>query len=641
MSIIEVQSVSYSYPDSSARALNELSLSVQEGDFVGIIGPSGAGKSTLALALSGAIPHYFRGSFFGKILVSGMDTCTVALTDISKIVGSITQDINAQMVASIVEDELLFGLENFAVSHAEIPERITYALATVGITDLRFREIASLSGGQKQKVAIAALLALQPQVMVLDEPTAALDPTSSELIFQTLSELNKTKDITVVVIEQKVGLLAKYCSKIAIMDKGTICAFGSGEEVFSQVDLLQEVGVDVPRCVRVSKGVHELSHQAEYAHLISEVDRAVCDETALSVQSTAKQLAHCVGALQHRSISLTESFETSATDAVDLAGKTYLPKIDGPVVAESSGPFERIGVLQDADQPSTQSVLDVIDATFKYQESTDGVERVSLSLYPGELVSLVGQNGAGKTTLTKLVNGLLRPRSGDIQIKGASCKDWKTSQIAQHVSTLFQNPDYQICKESVLEEVAFGLVLKGASAEDARQKALEVIARMNLDADASPFMLSRGQRQMVALASVVACEPDILVLDEPTSGLDYKECMQVMNMVSSLCEKGCAVLMVCHDMEVVLDFASRIVVMAHGSILDDGRVTQIFSTDEILKEAYVEAPQIIQLSKLVGMCVDPSFTGLSSTSEVLEALQHQFEIARIAATLHGKEVFRG
>ena len=641
MSIIEVQSVSYSYPDSSARALNELSLSVQEGDFVGIVGPSGAGKSTLALALSGAIPHHFRGNFFGKILVSGMDTCTVALTDISKIVGSITQDINAQMVASIVEDELLFGLENFAVPHAEIPERITYALETVGIANLRFREIASLSGGQKQKVAIAALLALQPQVMVLDEPTAALDPASSELIFQTLSELNRTKGITVVVIEQKVGLLAKYCSKIAVMDKGTICAFGSGEEVFSQVDLLQEVGVDVPRCVRVSKGVHELSHQVEYAHLLSEADQAVCDETALSVQSAAKQLACCVGALQHRSISLTENHESPATDAVELAGETYLPKIDGPVVAESSGPFDRIGVLQDADQPSTQSVLDVIDATFKYQGSTDGVERVSLSLHSGELVALVGQNGAGKTTLTKLVNGLLRPRSGDIQIKGASCKDWMTSQIAQHVSTLFQNPDYQICKESVLEEIAFGLELKAVSAEDARKKALEVIDRMGLDADASPFMLSRGQRQMVALASVVACEPDILVLDEPTSGLDYKECMQVMNMVKSLCEKGCAVLMVCHDMEVVLDFATRIVVMAHGSVLDDGEVTQIFSTDEVLKEAYVEAPQMIQLSKLAGAHVDPSFAGLSSASEVLEALQHQFEITRIAATLNGKEAPRG
>ena len=311
------------------------------------------------------------------------------------------------------------------------------------------------------------------------------------------------------------------------------------------------------------------------------------------------------------------------------------------MVAESSGPFDRIGILQDAEQPSVQSVLDVIDATFKYQNSTDGVERVSLSLHPGELVALVGQNGAGKTTLTKLVNGLLRPRSGDIHIKGASCKDWKTSQIAQHVSTLFQNPDYQICKESVLEEIAFGLELKGASAEDARCKALEVIERMGLDADASPFMLSRGQRQMVALASVVACEPDILVLDEPTSGLDYKECMQVMNMVKSLCEKGCAVLMVCHDMEVVLDFATRIVVMAHGSVLDDGEVAQIFSADEVLKEAYVEAPQMIQLSKLAGAHVDPSFAGLSSAPEVLEALQHQFEIARIAATLNGKEAPRG
>ena len=645
MSIIEVQSVSYSYPGSSAYALNELSLSVQEGDFVGIVGPSGAGKSTLALALSGAIPHHFRGNFFGKILVSGMDTCTVALTDISKIVGSITQDINAQMVASIVEDELLFGLENFAVSHAEIPERITYALATVGITDLRFREIASLSGGQKQKVAIAALLALQPQVMVLDEPTAALDPTSSELIFQTLAELNKIKGITVVVVEQKVGLLAKYCSKIAVMNKGTICALGSGEEVFTQVDLLQEIGVDVPRCVRISKGVQELLHESEYAGLVEETSISSCgDRIALSVQSAAQQIASTIGTLQHRQISLTNGSEIFRnTNGAELSVATQLPHLDGPVVASSSDPFERIGILQDANQPSNAAVLDVIDTTFKYHESTDGVEHITLSLYPGELVALVGQNGAGKTTLTKLVNGLLRPRSGDIQITGVSCKDWKTSQIAQHVSTLFQNPDYQICKASVYEEISFGLSLKGMSAEDVHKKTLEVIEHMGLDASASPFTLSRGQRQMVALASVIACEPDILVLDEPTTGLDFKECMQVMEIVQSLCEKGCAVLMVCHDMEVVLDFATRVVVMAHGCVLDDGEVTQIFLKDEVLKKACIEAPQMIQLSRLLGDQVDVAFTGLSRVSEVLEVVKYQFEKARIAATLNDKtrEISRG
>ena len=241
--IIELRDVSFSYDGGREKALDAVSLSVREGDFVGVVGPSGAGKSTLAAMMSGAIPHHYAGKLYGATLVDGHDTCDVTLADISRMVGSVLQDIDTQMVASVVEDEMLFGLENFGVPHDKIEGRLAGALDAVGIADLRNREIATLSGGQKQKVAIAAILALEPRVLVLDEPTAALDPASSRHVFDTLHEVNERMGITVVVIEQKVALLSEYCGRIVVLDHGRVAFEGTPHEVFSHGEELREMGV--------------------------------------------------------------------------------------------------------------------------------------------------------------------------------------------------------------------------------------------------------------------------------------------------------------------------------------------------------------------------------------------------------------
>ncbi len=251
--IIRIDHLSFSYGEASARALDDVTLSVNPG-FLGIIGPSGAGKTTLASAMSGAIPHHYTGPLFGSVLVDGKDTCAVTLTDISQVVGSVLQDIDTQMVASVVEDEMLFGLENFGVPHDQIEERIAQTLETVGISDLREREIATLSGGQKQKVAIAAILAMHPRVLVLDEPTAALDPASSTLVFDTLRKVRE-ESVTVVVIEQKVALLSEYCDRILVMSKGSLVLDGTPREVFSHGDELRRIGVDSPRVARISNSL--------------------------------------------------------------------------------------------------------------------------------------------------------------------------------------------------------------------------------------------------------------------------------------------------------------------------------------------------------------------------------------------------
>ena len=255
--IIDVQNVSFTYDGASRPALSSVGLTVREGDFLGIIGPSGAGKSTLIYSINGIIPHYCKGDFFGSVLLGGNDTFETSLTDLSRIAATVFQDIDAQMVASMGEDEILFGLENFGVSRAEIEPRMAEALESVGISDLRHRAISSLSGGQKQKVAVAAVLALKPRVLLLDEPTGALDPASSRQIFELLRELNESCGITVVVVEQKIGLLAEFTRHLAVLSDGAVRYCGETRSVLRNAAELLAIGVNVPRVTTLSLLLHE------------------------------------------------------------------------------------------------------------------------------------------------------------------------------------------------------------------------------------------------------------------------------------------------------------------------------------------------------------------------------------------------
>lgn len=250
--ILEVENVSFTYAGSDRKALDAIDLTVREGEFLGIIGPSGAGKSTLMYAINGVIPHYHQGDFYGSVRLAGSDTFETSLTDLSRIVATVFQDIDAQMVSTVVEDEVLFGLENFACDHDEIAQRVDEALDLVGIGDLRQRSIASLSGGQKQKVVLAAVLALRPRVLVLDEPTGALDPASSRKVFKLLADLNERHGITVIVVEQKIGLLSEYARRLAVLDNGRLAYCGERREVLEHADDLLRIGVNVPRVTTLS-----------------------------------------------------------------------------------------------------------------------------------------------------------------------------------------------------------------------------------------------------------------------------------------------------------------------------------------------------------------------------------------------------
>lgn len=493
--MIKLDNFSFSYGDSKSLVLKNITLEVSDGDFLGVIGSSGAGKTTLSYAINGIIPHHYKGEYFGKILVNGKDVFDTDACQLALEIGSVFQDIDSQMTCSSVEDEILFGLENFGFEKNEIAERVDWVLKEMGIENLRERDISGLSGGQKQKVAIAAILALRPKILVLDEPTGELDPTASRNIFRIVKELNKKFGITVIVIEQKIKLLCEYADHLAVLKKGELKFHGAVQEVLSHRDDLADLGLNHERVGKL------LDHLAS----------GTKNDVAGALDSSANFKPY------------------------DISGK--------------------------------EPVLEVKKVSFGYDEN-HLIQDVDFTVYKGDFLALTGENGSGKSTMSKLMGGILKPASGNILVNGLDSKKTRNSVLARHIGFLFQNPDRQLCCYTIRDEIAFGL--KALKLPDVEKRTEEIIRRFGFDPEMPPFALSRGQRQQLALASIIAVSPEIMILDEPTTGLDYKECIDLMNAIRELNEQGTTVIMVCHDMELVRDYAKRMVIVGGGKIHADG-----------------------------------------------------------------------
>lgn len=572
MSMIELNNLSFSYAGAARPALQNITMQIEKGEFIGIIGESGAGKSTLSYVLNGIIPHHYKGDFYGSAVVDGMDSFEHTPSEIAHIIGSVLQDVDSQMLTNIVEDELLFGLENFGIPHEEIEARISDTLEKTGISHLRYRNINSLSGGQKQKVAIAAILALRPQVVVLDEPTGELDPAASRQIFQLLRELNTKYNITVIVIEQKIMLLCEYAKRLAVMSKGNILYDDSVAEVLKHSDALEEIGIHCPRTVSLSKALYK---------------RGLTDGAlALTVTEAAKLVYDC------------------------------LPKM--PLIP--SLPQDR------APQPVPENPAPYIqfqNVSFGYGRQNI-LQDISFTIHPGEFVAVVGPNGAGKSTLSKHFNGLLKPTGGRVCIKGLDTRTTKISTLSRHIGFLFQNPDRQICKNTIACEIRFGLSLLYREKQDKAEiekRVQSILTEFGFSPDADPFSLSRGERQRLALASLLAVKPEILLLDEPTTGLDYQECIQIMEQIRLLNQAGVTIIMVCHDMELVLDYAKRILVLSDGEIIADGTAQEIFHNRPLLEKASLLPPQIMDITSLLKTDYSVDYTDYDTIDALAAAIE--------------------
>ena len=572
--MIEIQELTFRYAEAKKNALENVTLNIQKGDFVGIIGESGAGKTTLCSCLNALIPHHYTGDFYGSVKVEGQDTFDVKPDKLALKIGSVFQDIESQIVSYFVEDEILFGLENFGVPADQIEGRITEALESLGISELRHREISTLSGGQKQKVVFASIIALQPDYLILDEPTGELDPASSLQIFKLLKKLNEEKGITIIVAEQKIMLLCEFVKKLIVLEKGTVVHYGEIRSTLTHQREMEEAGINCPRVLTLTgKMVQEGLTPSGM-----KTEERIC----LNTQEAADFIKRMMG------------------KDCQLPPNTDSPKSE-----------------EETKSKATESpVLEFKGVCFSYNE-TANVHDLNVKIRKGDFTAITGSNGAGKSTFSKLCNGLLQPSAGDVFVLGQNTKRNKVSSLAKHIGFLFQNPDRQICCSTVEEEIAFSLKNNGLSKEEIQRKVEATIKEFGFDAKTEPFNMSRGQRQRLCLACLIALNPEILILDEPTTGLDYRECMEMMNRIRELNENGTTVIMVCHDMEVVLDFAKSLIVMNRGEILAQGATREILSNKELLAKARLLQPQIAATCSLLG----DEFKGLFSVEELISKLK--------------------
>ena len=542
MAFLEVEHLKYRYPHTKKLALDDISFTAEKGEFIGIIGENGAGKSTLSQAFCGLVPQFYKGAYGGKVTVDGIDAATTPTAELCKKVGLIFQNPFNQLSGAkdTVWDEVAFGLENFGVPAEQIHERLDKVLHQLDIWQFREKNPFDLSGGQMQRVAIASVLAMEPEILLLDEPTSQLDPQGSEEVFHTVELLAKT-GITIFMIEQKMEKLASYCDKILLLHEGKQIDFDTPEKIFSRPDLA-ELGICPPYVTRYCIEQNLFRPDGTYPVTMEDVKRVL---------------------------------------KRDMERKVTLPQLTDPVLTEI--PEDRFAVR---------------NLKFSYTEDHPIFENFQLSL-DQRPTAIIGQNGAGKTTLVRLLKGLLKPSAGTILYQGEDISRRTVASLAGQVGYVFQNPDDQIFKYKVIDEVMFGPLNIGMPKEKAKEKAMEALALTELTSYAgeNPYDLELSQRKLVAIASVLAMDTDVIILDEPTIAQDYRGKEIIRNIIASLSEQGKLVLAILHDMDFVAQCFSRVVVLAHGQLLADGTPSEVFVQEDVLKKAALDMPHPLQLRK--------------------------------------------
>jgi energy-coupling factor transport system ATP-binding protein len=561
---IRLEEVRVRYPAARTPALDGVTLPVESGSRVGVAGRTGAGKSTLALLAAGFIPRVVRATVEGRVTVGETDLVKAESKDLLGRVGIVFATPANQLSASklTVREELAFGLENLAVPRAQMDERIDAVLARLGIGHLADREPFALSGGEQQRVAIASIVTMGTDVLVLDEPTAQLDPAGSEAIADLLAEL--ARDGVAVLCTEHDPAVLRTMDRVAVLEAGRLASLDIPGRALGTAALPE--GLEPPALVR---------------------------------------LAEAAGADPARSFD--EAFVAAALAAHQGA---WAP--DG-----ASKPSEPLAWTPVRDRPPLAIELD--DVRFSYPSGVEALRSVSLRIEPGETVAIVGQNGSGKTTLVKHLNGLLRPTSGRVLLGGADAAADPVSRIAERVGFVFQSPDDQLFERSVEREVSFGPRRMGLPADTVTRLIDQAIALAGLsDVRATnPYDLDLSTRKLVGLASVLATDPPVVVLDEPTTGQDGPGVARVGRIVDALRLAGKSVVAITHDMEFAAAHFGRIVVMRRGEVAADGSPSSVFGPANLtlLGSTGLRPPPAARVAAAMGIATVPA-----RADELLELL---------------------
>ncbi|MGO1234686.1 MAG: ABC transporter ATP-binding protein [Microbacterium gubbeenense] len=541
--VIEVRDLSFRYPGAARDTLRNVNLTIERGGFVAIVGGNGSGKTTLCKTFNGLVPHYWSGEFAGAVVVSGQDTWASSVARLSWTVGYVYQDFQNQLVRPTVRDEVGFGPINFGFDDHAV--RTAEALEAVGISHLADRFVWQLSGGQAHRVALASVLALRPEVIVVDEPVAELDPVAAHDVYECLTTLNRERGITVITIEHHAEFIAQYARSVLLMSDGAPVWHLPAREALARSGELAEHGIPAPQ-------------------VVDALSRMGIDDVARGVTEAADLL------------------RASCIEARDPAAPILAPQ-----------------------EQQRRVVAEARSVTHGFRSVSGEIEPVirdlDLKLHEGDRVAFIGGNGAGKTTLMRLFAGIQVPRSGDLFLTGENTRSKRAGRLAERAAYLYQHPERMFLKPSVRDDVElFPRSRRDPETDEIVARILERVRLTDL-ADRDGRTLSGGQQRRATLAIGLAMRPDLLLLDEPTASLDVASRDDVTAMLTELSGQISCAVIATHDMHLVAEWASRVIALDGGRIIADCPPRELFADGALLEASRLVPPQVVQLGKELGM----------------------------------------
>ena len=563
--MIELKDFSFQYKAQSEPTLKNLNLTIYKGEKVLIVGPSGSGKSTIGQCLNGIIPNIYKGTSSGQFLIQGKEAFDLSIYEKSHLVSTVLQDTDGQFIGLSVAEDLAFALENDMVDLGTMKERVQSWAERLDLMKLLDHRPQDLSGGQKQRVSLAGVLIDESPILLFDEPLANLDPKSGQDIIDLIDQIHEEQGTTTIIIEHRLeDVLYRPVDRVILINQGQVLFNGSPDELL-RTTLLAENGIREPLYL-----------------------------------TTLRQLGQDIDQLEH----------LDRLEDIELTGVNRS-------IPEAT--FTKTG--------ETEELLKLEQISFAYQENHPILKNISLSIPKGQRLAIVGKNGAGKSTLAKAICGFITTE-GQYTSRGEDIKQESVKERAERVGYVLQNPNQMISTNMIFDEVALGLRLRGISEEDIKERVYQALKTCGLyEFRKWPISaLSYGQKKRVTIASILVLGPEILVLDEPTAGQDQRNYTEIMEFLDSLQEKGHTIVMITHDMQLMLDYSDRALVVSDGQILADLSPAELFTHPDILQEANLKETSIFALANRLGM--DP--LALTQFYMQQKGVGHEASISRLS-----------
>ena len=562
--MIELKDFSFQYKAQSEPTLKNLNLTIYKGEKVLIVGPSGSGKSTIGQCLNGIIPNIYKRTSSGQFLIQGKEAFDLSIYEKSHLVSTVLQDTDGQFIGLSVAEDLAFALENDMVDLGTMKERVQSWAERLDLMKLLDHRPQDLSGGQKQRVSLAGVLIDESPILLFDEPLANLDPKSGQDIIDLIDQIHEEQGTTTIIIEHRLeDVLYRPVDRVILINQGQVLFNGQPDELL-RTTLLAENGIREPLYL-----------------------------------TTLRQLGQDIDQLEH----------LDRLEDIELTGVNRS-------IPEAT--FTKTG--------ETEELLKLEQISFAYQENHPILKDISLTIPKGQRLAIVGKNGAGKSTLAKAICGFITTE-GQYTSRGEDIKQESVKERAERVGYVLQNPNQMISTNMIFDEVALGLRLRGVSEEDIKERVYQVLKTCGLyEFRKWPISaLSYGQKKRVTIASILVLGPEILVLDEPTAGQDQRNYTEIMEFLDSLQEKGHTIVMITHDMQLMLDYSDRALVVSEGQILADLSPAELFTHPDILQEANLKETSIFALANRLGM--DP--LALTQFYMQQKGVGHEASISRL------------